>query len=282
MIRSNVTLNTWFNVGGPCEKLFCPDSIENFLYFFTKESEFNVLGMCSNVLIRDGGVPGITIKLNKLSNIEIKDEYIIAESGALDKNISLLAARNDIGGFEFLSGIPGSIGGSVFMNAGCYGSDISNIWQWSDIYTNGNIIRVNSIDWKYRSSGLKKDDIILKTCLKGYPDKDASIKTSELISKREKTQPVRAKTGGSTFKNINGINAWKYIDESGFRGYKIGGAQVSELHANFIINTGNATASDIESLILTVQDGVYKKCSVLLETEIKIFGEQLKHREGTR
>lgn len=277
--------STWFGVGGNADVLYKPEDIEDLSYFIKnkpKNLELIVLGVCSNVIIRDKGFRGCVIKLGRnFSNIECGDnDKIIASASALDVNVARFAAENEIGGLEFLIGIPGTIGGALAMNAGAYGTEIKDVLiSAKAIDEKGDIIELKNSDigFGYRKNSLPKDVIFVEAEFLGKKSSKENIlaKMKNISESRETTQPIRTKTGGSTFKNPPGNKkAWQLIDEAGLRGYKIGGAQVSEKHCNFLINTGNATATDIESLGEEIIKKVKEKFNITLEWEIKIIGEK--------
>ena len=238
------------------------------------------IGLGSNIIIRDGGIPGVVIKLNNgFNKIEIlNDEKIIVGCGLKNMNLVKFCLENNYGGFEFLSGIPGSIGGSIKMNAGCFQNSISDtLIEIKAINRNGDIVKVNKkeIIFDYRYSSISDDWIIIEASFKIF--KKNSIKLKKIINKlsdeRKKTQPINTRTGGSTFKNPKSLKAWKLIDDANYRGKKIGGAEVSEKHSNFIINNGNATSLDLELLGEKIIKKVYKNSQVKLKWEIKRVGK---------
>lgn len=300
-LRSNVDLSktNWFRVGGCAEYLFRPESTQDladFLAQLPQEIPVTVLGVGSNIIVRDGGIDGVVVKLgrafaqcrvlrvecneDKNNNPHSTPQTLSAGAANLDINAALFAAENDIAGLEFLSGIPGTIGGAVRMNAGAYGQDISQVLVEAEIVErNGNIRCLSSeeIGFSYRSSKIPAGAIVTSTILRGEEGDrfDIAEKIEEISRKREETQPIRARTGGSTFKNPEGHKAWELIDKAGCRGLAIGGAQVSEKHCNFLINTGNATATDLENLGEEVIRRVFEKTGIALEWEIKRIGKFL-------
>ncbi len=283
IIGENLSKYSWFNLGGPAEIFFRPENKNQILEFIKElkgdKFNFTILGAGSNTLIRDSGVKGIVIKLSsKFSQIALleKDKLEVG-AAALDRKVSDFAKNNGIGGFEFLSCIPGSIGGAVIMNSGCYGSDISQILhsiKVVDIHGNEKEIQRDEIKFEYRGNNLSKKFIILSAILKGYtsPKELIEKKQINLINKKKDSQPSQIKTGGSTFKNINGRKAWMLIKESGCDKFNVGDAKISEKHCNFFINNGKAKACDIEKLINKVKNEVKLKTGVDLELEIKIVG----------
>ena len=272
---------SWFNLGGPAEILFKPDNLEQIKDFFQtdKYQISHVLGAGSNTLIRDGGIKGVTLKLSsKFSNIKLIENNVL-EVGAstLDKKISEFALSKSISGFEFLSCIPGSIGGSIKMNSGCYGEEISDILLSIEVIDNkGSIyeIKKEEINFSYRGCNLPNELIILKAKLMGKVTEKKIIeeKQHKLIEKKKKSQPTQIKTCGSTFKNSKNKKAWKLIKDSGCDKFKVGEAHISEKHCNFFVNNGKATSHEIEELIKRVKKTVFEKTGTNLELEIKIIG----------
>tara|TARA_Y100000590_G_scaffold249057_1_gene279860 strand:- start:845 stop:1681 length:837 start_codon:yes stop_codon:yes gene_type:complete len=273
---------TWFKTGGNVKGYSYINNTEDLKEILLKipnEIQIFVLGAGSNVLIRDNGFEGIVIKLGKEFNkIKIKDEKIYAGSGVLDSNLSKFALENSLKNLEFYSGIPGTLGGAIKMNAGCYGSETKNVIEGVKVLNRNaeeKLLKNFELGFDYRSSFISKDTIITEIiipCNKGNK-KDIKYKMEEIISKRENTQPLRAKTGGSTFKNPKGFFAAKLIEDSGCKGLQVGDAIVSEKHANFIINTNKASAKNIEDLGKKIIDRVYSKFNILLDWEIKIIGK---------
>ena len=287
-ISNNIKLSnySWFNLGGPAEYLFKPKN-KNQLIEFLKENKrsrfkITVLGAGSNTLIRDKGVKGVVIKLgSSFSEISlIKKNIIKVGAATLDRKISNFAKDNGIGNLEFLSCIPGSIGGAVVMNSGCYGNDISKVLNSINVISidegEEKEIKREEIEFYYRGSSLSKDFIITSVTLVGEIKNKNEINKiqNELINKKKLSQPSQIKTCGSTFKNLsNDKKAWQLIKESGCDEYKEGDAQISKKHCNFFVNNGKANSSDIEKLIHKVQQTVNEKAGVNLELEIKIIGE---------
>ena len=289
-ISNNTSLSnySWFNLGGPAEFLFKPEN-KNQLIEFLKENKkkdnFNItiIGAGSNILIRDKGVKGVVIKLGpKFSKINLIDKTIIeAGAGTLDRKISTFAKENEIGGMEFLSCIPGSIGGAVVMNSGCYGAEISNILHSINIIDLNKCeereIKKNDIKFFYRGTNLPKDIIITSVKVKGKINSKQTIEKiqNDMIERKKISQPSQIKTCGSTFKNFNkDKKAWQLIKETGCDQFKEGDAIISKKHCNFFVNNGKANSTDIEKLIYRVKQTVNKKTGVDLELEIKIIGEK--------
>ncbi len=286
IFNENLSRYSWFNLGGPANIFFRPENKIQLIEFLNDTKDLNlkinILGAGSNTLIRDPGVSGIVIKLSsQFSNLKlVEKDTIEVGAGALDKKVSEFAKNNNIGNLEFLACIPGSIGGAIIMNSGCYGSDISEILiSIKVIDFNGNEIEIkkDDISFFYRGSNISKNYIIISAILKGkcLAKKLVEEKIDFLINEKKKSQPSRIKTGGSTFKNINGVKAWKLIKDSGCESFSVGGAKISELHSNFFINDGSAKASDVESLIEKVRREVQLKTGVNLELELKIIGDEI-------
>lgn len=283
-LRENADLSktNWFRVGGPAEWLFKPESatdLSAFLKLLPASVPVTVLGVGSNLIVRDGGIDGVVIKLGRgFVDIVADGNNIIAGAGALDVNVAHVACEHGIAGLEFLSGIPGTIGGAVRMNGGAYGSDVSQVLVSADIVERNGTIRTltnKELAFVYRNSGLPDGAMVTRAVLKGVAGDKAEIarRMQDITTAREETQPVRSRTGGSTFKNPEGHKAWELIDRAGCRGLTIGGAQVSEKHCNFLINTGDATARDLEALGEEVRRRVHAQCGVTLEWEIKRIGK---------
>ena len=286
-VRGNITFDanvsnfSWFKVGGNADLLFEPADKEDLSFFLqniSSDVDIFVLGGASNILIRDGGIPGVTIKLNKkFDKIYDLKKHLVVGAAVRNMTLSNYAKKNDIIGYEFLSGIPGTIGGAVRMNAGAYGKNISDILKKIEIVDRENgiyQITKDQLKMSYRKVILPNKAVILDAYFNKLEDKEDNIerKITEIKSIRKLSQPVKSLTGGSTFKNPKGFKAWKLIDEAGCRGLSIGGAKVSELHTNFIINYNNASASDIETLGEEVKNRVYNKLGINLEWEIIRIG----------
>ena len=278
----NTSKNVWFRSGGNTS-VFCLVYDLSELQIILKEINdypFEIIGVGSNFLIRDRGFNGVILKLGKkFNNIQLYDSLNEVEVGAglLDVNLAKYAELNDIKNFEFFSGIPGTIGGAIKMNAGCYGSETKDIVKnVSIIDKKGSLINLNKdqINFKYRESNLpKQSTIIAATFYCEYGEKkDIQNKMKKIKEKREKSQPIRLKTSGSTFKNPLNHFAAQLIEQSGCKGLSVGDAFVSEKHANFLINKNQASASDIEKLGSIIIDRVHAKFNIKLEWEIKIIG----------
>ncbi|CCD88752.1 UDP-N-acetylenolpyruvoylglucosamine reductase (MurB-like) [Bradyrhizobium sp. ORS 285] len=273
---------TWFRVGGPAQVLFTPADADDLAYFLKHlpgELPVYVIGVGSNLIVRDGGVPGVVIRLAPRAFGEVKadGEIVTAGTAALDKRVAEIAASADLAGLEFLFGIPGTIGGALRMNAGANGGETKDILvEATAIDRQGGTHRFTNADMKftYRASGVDPSLIFTAARFRGKPSATEAIRArmAEVQAHRETAQPIREKTGGSTFKNPPGHSAWKLVDAAGCRGLKVGGAQVSEMHCNFLINTGNATADDIETLGETVRERVKATSGIELQWEIKRIG----------
>jgi|TARA_B100000315_G_scaffold106557_1_gene97760 UDP-N-acetylmuramate dehydrogenase len=276
---------SWFNLGGPAKILYRPKNLQE-LSIFLKEVKgaevIKILGAGSNTLVRDGGFNGVIIKFGKsFSHISLFDpNTIIAGASILDKNVSSFALENSLSGFEFLSCIPGTIGGAVRMNSGCYGEEISKILvslQVMDFKGNIKIIQSPDIKFHYRGSNLDENLIYISATLRGKKDDMLNIKNkiNNFVSKKKITQPEKIKTCGSTFKNPKDEKAWKLIKDSGCAGMRVGDAQISQKHCNFFVNNGNAKSKDLEKLIHQVKKKVSDKTGINLELELQIIGEKL-------
>jgi len=273
---------TWFRVGGPAQVLFTPadeDDLGYFLSHLPSELPVYVVGVGSNLIVRDGGLPGVVIRLSPraFGDTSAEGDVVSAGAAALDKRVAETAAAANIGGMEFLFGIPGTIGGALRMNAGANGSETKDVLvEATGVGRDGKRLIFNNNDMKftYRNSGVAPSVIFTAARFRGVIAAPEAIRTrmNEVQSHRETAQPIREKTGGSTFKNPPGNSAWKLIDAAGCRGLKLGGAQVSEMHCNFLINTGSATAHDVEALGEAVRARVKENCGIELHWEIKRIG----------
>jgi UDP-N-acetylmuramate dehydrogenase len=288
-LRGRITLNaemdkiTWFRAGGTAEALFQPadeDDLAAFLKAVPTDIPITVVGIGSNLLVREGGIPGFVVRLSAKGFGEaevVSPTGIRAGAATPDKRVAALAHEAGIGGFHFYHGIPGGIGGALRMNAGANG-----------VETRERVVEVRALDragkthilsnadmgYAYRHSAAPQDLIFTSALFEGYPEDRAAIKAAmdAVQHHRETVQPIREKTGGSTFKNPEGTSAWKEIDRAGCRGLMIGGAQMSPMHCNFMINTGNATGYDLEYLGETVRARVLEKSGIRLQWEIKRIG----------
>tara|TARA_B100000749_G_scaffold276599_1_gene264084 strand:- start:334 stop:1245 length:912 start_codon:yes stop_codon:yes gene_type:complete len=276
---------SWFNLGGPAKVIFRPKNLNELSIFLKQMKGFNkikVLGIGSNTVIRDGGFNGIIIKFGKsFSHLTSFDQNtIIAGASALDKNVSDFALRSSLAGFEFLSCIPGTIGGGVRMNAGCYGNDISKILvsvQVMDFSGKMKVIYSQDIKFSYRGCSLDNNLIFISATFRGKRENKINIekRMNNLIERKKKDQPSKIKTCGSTFKNPDNNKAWKLIKDSGCAGMSLGDAYISEKHCNFFVNKGNAKSEHLENLINQVKEQVLNKTGINLELELQIIGEKL-------
>ena len=276
---------TWFRVGGAAEVLLRPadaDDLCAVLAALPAEVPVMAIGAASNLIVRDGGVHGVVVRLARGFNaIAVEADGVVAGAAALDATVAEHAAAAGLAGLEFLSGIPGAIGGAVAMNAGAYGGDVAATLDWAEIVTRaGELLRLSSehLGFAYRHAALPPGAIVVRARFRAQPGEPAVIaaRMAEIRASREATQPVRARTGGSTFRNpsptVSAMKAWELIDAAGCRGLARGGAQVSEKHCNFLLNTGDATAADIEGLGEEVRRRVQETSGVVLEWEIRRIG----------
>lgn len=271
---------TWFRVGGPAERLARPADAHDLLALLAEETgPVTVLGAASNLIIRDGGIRGLVIRLpaRGFGAVEVQTDGVVAGAAALDATIAEHAAAAGLSGLEFLCGIPGSLGGAVAMNAGAYGREMRDVLDWAEIATPTGLVRLDAAGLRlaYRHAELPARGVVVRARLRAAPGDATAIaaRMAEIRAAREAAQPVRARTGGSTFRNPDGHKAWALIDAAGCRGMRLGGAQVSEKHCNFLLNTGGATAADLESLGEAVRARVLAHSGVALEWEIKRLGE---------
>ena len=272
---------TWFRVGGTAEVMFRPADIEDLAQFLAEkpaEVPVTVIGVASNLLVRDGGVSGVVVRLGRgFVEIRIDGVQVEAGGGALDLNVALTCQQAGIAGLEFMSGIPGTVGGGLRMNAGAYGREFSDVLQAAvalDGRGTRHRVSATALGLSYRHAEAPEDWIFVAATFAGERgDPDAIGRRMMAVqAQREATQPIRARTGGSTFANPPGAKAWELIDAAGCRGLKHGGAMVSEKHANFLINTGVATAADLEGLGEEVRRRVHETTGVMLEWEIRRIG----------
>lgn len=287
---------TWLRVGGPAEVLFQPADAEDLATFLAgcpADVPVTAIGVGSNLLVRDGGVPGVVVRLGRGFNaIETDGVRLRAGAAALDAQVAVRAAAAGIAGLEPLRGIPGTVGGALAMNAGCYGTEMRDLLVEAEAVTrDGRRIRIAAADmgFSYRRAASAEGTIFTAAILEGRSDTSEAVRArmEALLARREASQPVRTRTGGSTFRNPSGrsstgaetapepLSAWRLIDAAGCRGLRLGGAQVSEKHCNFLINTGDASASDIESLGETVRARVKSSADVDLRWEIRRIGVSL-------
>ncbi|SCD23702.1 UDP-N-acetylmuramate dehydrogenase [Brucella inopinata] len=281
---------TWFRAGGPAQVLFQPSDEEDlsaFLKAVPEEIPLLVVGIGSNLLVRDGGVPGFVVRLSAKGFGEVEqvcDTQLRAGAAAPDKRVAATALEAGLAGFHFYHGIPGGIGGALRMNAGANGVETrERVVEVRALDRKGEVHVLSNADmgYAYRHSSVSPDLIFTSVLFEGVPGERDDIRRAmdEVQHHRETVQPVREKTGGSTFKNPEGTSAWKEIDKAGCRGLRVGGAQMSEMHCNFMINTGNATGHDLETLGETVRARVFENSGIRLHWEIKRLGL---FREGER
>ncbi|MGL4825117.1 MAG: UDP-N-acetylmuramate dehydrogenase [Alphaproteobacteria bacterium] len=274
---------TWFRVGGEADVLYKPADIEDLCCFLREKSEtipYTLIGVGSNVLVRDGGIPGVVIRLSKeFHYMRVLPNYQVdVGAGTLDTTLTQFCLVNGIGGLEFLCGIPGSLGGALRMNAGAYGKEMKDCVVAAQVIDpKGKLhhLTPQELGYGYRACALPKDWIFVGARLQGIAASPETIAETVRIflEKRESTQPVRERTGGSTFTNPPGEQAWKLIDAAGCRGLRVGGAQMSDKHCNFMINTGNATAQDLEDLGELVRKRVLETTGIALYWEIERVGK---------
>jgi UDP-N-acetylmuramate dehydrogenase len=272
---------TWFRVGGPAQILFMPEDEDDLAYFLTNlrsEIPVAVVGLGSNLIVRDGGVPGVAIRLGRGFG-DIATEGLNLRAGAAVPDVKVARAAQEAGlsGLSFLRGIPGSIGGAVRMNGGAYGREVKDtLLEARAVDRAGKVHRFRNADmgFSYRHCGVADDYVFTQALFHAERGDPAAIaaEMDKITESREATQPIKSRTGGSTFKNPPGHKAWQLIDAAGCRGLRIGDAQVSEMHTNFLINLGKATAADIETLGETVRQRVKETSGVELEWEIKRIG----------
>ncbi|MET1045447.1 MAG: UDP-N-acetylmuramate dehydrogenase [Hyphomicrobium sp.] len=273
---------TWFRVGGPAQVLFMPADEADLAYFLktlAREVPVQVIGLGSNLLVRDGGVPGVVIRLGRgFSDIKVEDGHRLRAGTAVpDVKVARAAADAGISGLAFYRGIPGSIGGALRMNAGAHGRETKDCLVRARAIDSSGAIHVLSLadmGFTYRHSGVPRDWIFTEATYAGEPGNPAEIlkEMDEVADYREKNQPIKERTGGSTFKNPPGHSAWKLVDQAGCRGLRIGGAAVSEMHCNFLINDQKATGEDVETLGETVRARVRETSGVTLDWEIIRLG----------
>lgn len=278
---------TWLRVGGPAEVFFMPKDeadLAHFLFSTPDDIPVTILGVASNTIIRDGGIKGVVIRLGpSFAKVTTDGLMVRAGTAALDNRVAKVAAKAGIAGLEFYAGIPGTIGGALRMNAGCYGTETKDILVEAialDRTGRRQVMPLSELGYSYRNSKAPNDLIFVEAVFKGTVDDPAAItaRMAEITARREESQPIREKTGGSTFKNPDqtqsgGRGAWKVIDDAGGRGFKVGGAQMSEKHCNFMINTGDATAADLEALGEAMIAKVKETQGVDLEWEVKRIGD---------
>jgi UDP-N-acetylmuramate dehydrogenase len=282
MANQSLAELTWFRVGGPAQVLFMPEDeadLADFLVHLPAEIPVVVIGLGSNLIVRDGGVPGVVIRLGRgFGEVKVEDgSRIRAGTAAPDVKVSRIAQEAAIAGLAFFRGIPGAVGGALRMNGGAYGRETKDALIEARGVDRAGRLRVFSngdMHYSYRHCGVPDDVVFTQALFQGTPGDPAAIaaEMEKITESREATQPIKSRTGGSTFKNPPGHKAWQLIDAAGCRGLKVGGAQVSEMHCNFLINLGSATAADIETLGETVRRRVKENSGVELEWEIMRIG----------
>lgn len=281
---ADLSKTNWFQVGGKADVLFKPEDVEDLAEFIKQKLNdlpVTIIGVGSNIIVRDGGIEGCVVRLGRgFAQMEHQHDMLIVGAGCLDVNVAHFSADCGLAGMEFLAGIPGTIGGALAMNAGAYGSEIKDILVEVQVVTAEGEVKWVSPEifrYNYRHAEIPQGWIFTAAKLKGVADKSEEISSriAHIQKQREETQPIRSKTGGSTFRNPDGHRAWRLVDEAGCRGFAIGGAQISEKHCNFMINNGNATAADIESLGEEVRKRVKAHSGIDLHWEIKRIGKKV-------
>lgn len=288
-VRGRITHNAslqktnWFQVGGNAEILFKPADLADLQFFLQNKPacDITILGVGSNIVVRDGGIDGVVIKLGReFANITHEGTQLVCGAAALDVNVAHYCQLNSLAGLEFLSGIPGTIGGALAMNGGAYGCETADVLlEAQALDLQGNLYTFTSAELKYsyrKCGALLEQPLIFTSAIlqaRAGNANEIAARISQIKAERENSQPVRSRTGGSTFKNPPNEKAWQLIDAAGCRGLQIGGAQMSEMHCNFLINTGNASAADIENLVHEVQARVQKNSGIVLEAELKFLGK---------
>ncbi|MEG1003001.1 UDP-N-acetylmuramate dehydrogenase [Clostridium sp.] len=283
-VNAKMSEHIYFKVGGPVDLLLIPETKEQVVKTLKicKENEvpYFIIGNGSNLLVKDGGIRGVVIKLTELKNIKVEDDRVIADTGVLLKDASKAALENDLTGLEFACGIPGSIGGAVFMNAGAYNGEIADVIESAEVLTeDGEIITYSKEELQlgYRTSRVMTEKAIVLSATFKLPNGEhekIKARVDDLTYKRESKQPLEYPSAGSTFKRPEGYFAGKLIQDAGLKGYSVGGAAVSNKHSGFVINKGGATAQDILDVIHHVQDEVKSQFGVELHTEVRIIGEE--------
>jgi UDP-N-acetylmuramate dehydrogenase len=272
---------SWFRTGGPAQVLFAPADEEDLALFLSalpQDIPWLVIGLGSNLLVRDGGVPGVVIRLGKgFATVKVEGLTVHAGAGAPDVKVARAAAEAGISGLSFLRGIPGAIGGALRMNGGAYGGEVKDVFVAARGVSRRGVpvtLGPEQMGFGYRTCRAPADIVFTGAVLAGEAGDSTEIlaQMQAITDQRSSTQPVNTRTGGSTFKNPPGRSAWKLVDEAGCRGLIRGGAQVSPMHTNFLVNLGGATSSDIETLGETVRDRVRDHCGIELEWEIKRVG----------
>ena len=280
---------TWFRTGGPAEVLYNPSDVDDLMVFMKDKPNdvpITLIGLGSNLLVRDGGIPGVVIRLGKnFANLNVRNNQILVGGGALDSSVAAAARDAGLTGMEFLSGVPGTIGGALRMNAGAFDQEMKDIVSYARVIDEKGELHnlpVEDLGFAYRRSSVPDEWIFVGAILQGTPGDrgDIARKMEEIRSYREESQPMRTQTGGSTFRNPDsgesaGRKAWEIIEGAECRGLKHGGAMISEKHCNFLINTGDATSQDLEELGEIVRKRVQSRTGVSLEWEIRRIGRSL-------
>jgi UDP-N-acetylmuramate dehydrogenase len=281
LVNQSLAELTWFRVGGPAQVLFMPEDEKDLSYLLANlpdDVPVTTVGLGSNLIVRDGGIAGVVVRLGRgFNDVAVEGMRIRAGAAVPDVKVARAAQEAGIAGLSFLRGIPGSVGGALRMNGGAYGGETKDVLiEARGVDRRGAACVYNNADmgFSYRHCGVADDVIFTQALFQGVPGDAAAIaaEMNKISESRESTQPVKSRTGGSTFKNPSGGKAWQLIDAAGCRGLRLGGAQVSEMHTNFLINLGNATAADIEALGETVRERVKQNSGVDLEWEIKRIG----------
>ena len=278
-LRRDVPLGplTWLRVGGPAELLFQPadgDDLAGFLAALPPDVSVLPMGVASNLLVRDGGIAGVVVRFGgPLAKVEVEGDLVVAGAGALDQRVAQVAQKAGLSGLEFFIGIPGTIGGAVRMNAGAFGGETKDRLVWAETLDRHGVLRRldnAALGFAYRRSALPPDWVVVRAAFRGTPGDPAQVlaRMEAIRAEREAAQPLRAATGGSTFKNPPGGKAWQLIDAAGCRGLRLGAAMVSEKHCNFLINTGGATAEEVERLGERVRQRVREHSGVELDWEV--------------
>lgn len=280
--NAKLSKHTWFGVGGPAEVLYLPEDVDDLKTFLLRKPEavpMTIIGGGSNLLIRDGGIAGVVVKLDKpaFQKVEINGMQVTVGAGLRNSELKKTLIEKGIGGLEFLCSVPGKIGGLLRTNAGCFGKSVSDVFvkahimnDWGEIYE----VEAEDFNFAYRSSMFPENWIILDATFEGVKANAEEIKKTmeEHAAYRKAHQPINKKTAGSTFKNPEGLAAWKLIKEAGCAELKVGGAEVSDMHCNFLINNGGATAEDIERLGEMIVEKVKEKTAITLEWEVRRMG----------
>ncbi len=271
----------WFRTGGPADYLFEPADVDDLAHFLKNcpaDVPIYPIGLGSNLIVRDGGVEGVVIRLGKpFSSVKMSGDILTCGGGTPGILVASTARDHALAGLEFLRGIPGTVGGAVKMNGGAYGRETADCLVDAQILSRAGVLKTVSaaeLGFTYRHSTIAGDSIVVAARFRGAPGDKAAItaEMDRIAQEREASQPLRSRTGGSTFKNPPGHKAWKLVDDAGCRGFRIGGAQVSEKHTNFLINTGDATSADIEALGEEVRRRVKEQSGITLDWEIARIG----------